>query len=493
MLISGTEKLKRMRDGRVVYIGSRRVDDVTNHPAFAGGAKVVAELYDRKSSMEYANDLTYEEDGARHSIWWLRPRRRDDLSHRMRGSKALADMTFGFFGRSPDHIGSLVTGLAMRPGLLEGLRKGCGDNLIRYYERVRDEDIYLTYAVTPPSGLRSTEATPAAKPTHPSLRVVREQVDGVVISGMKMLATAAVYADDMWIGNLQPLDESRLAESITCAIPIATKGLSLWARQPYALNVRDPLDYPVSYRFDESDCVLVCEEVMVPWERVFLHNNAVNSRAIYLETPANCLANHQSNCRFWAKMSLIVGLASRTCMVNGVDKIPAVREQLGRLAALEATIGGLVHGQVDDFETWPEGYAIPNRRMMYAALNWCQEHHTEIIDALRTLMGGVPLQMPADNSVLDDPALKDVFERWWGTPAIEANDRMKLYKLGWDITGSEFAGRHQLYEKFYAGHSALVRASCDREAPWEKFHATVDRALAIASSDSAARKTLARY
>ena len=67
---------------------------------------------------------------------------------------------------------------------------------------------------------------------------------------------------------------------------------------------------------------------------VFLHNNAVNSRAIYLETPANCLANHQSNCRFWAKMSLIVGLASRTCMVNGVDKIPAVREQLGRLAAL---------------------------------------------------------------------------------------------------------------------------------------------------------------
>ena len=73
-----------------------------------------------------------------------------------------------------------------------------------------------------------------------------------------------------------------MAESITCAIPIATKGLSLWARQPYALNVRDPLDYPVSYRFDESDCVLVCEEVKVPADRIFLHNNAAKSRAIYL-------------------------------------------------------------------------------------------------------------------------------------------------------------------------------------------------------------------
>jgi len=484
MLVSGSEKLRRMKDGRAVYIGSERVHDVTTHPAFAGAARSVAHFYDLKASDSYRSDLTYEEDGQHHSIWWLRPQTRDDLSHRMRGHKALADMSFGFFGRSPDHIGSLVTGLAMNSGVLEDARGGCGVNLMRYYENVRNEDKYLTYAVTPPSGLRSTEATPNAKQSHPSLRVVREDSDGVVISGMKMLATAAIFADDIWIGNLQPLDASRLAESITCALPIATPGLSLWAREPYARTVRDPLDYPLSYRFDETDCVLVCEEVKVPWEQIFLHNNATKSRAIYLETPANCLANHQSNCRFWAKMSLIVGLASRTCAVNGVDGIPGVREQLGRLAALEATIGGLVHGQIDAFERWPEGYVIPNRRMMYAALNWCQEHHTDIIDMLRTLMGGVPLQMPADSTVLDNPALKDVFDRWWGTPAISANERMKLYKLGWDITGSEFAGRHQLYEKFYAGHSALVRASCDREAPWADFHATVDRALKTASDDS---------
>ena len=486
MLISGAEKLARMRDGRNVYIGAERVADVTTHKAFAGGARAVAGFYDRKREGDLAETLSYQEDGARHSIWWLRPRTREDLAHRMRGSKALADLSFGFFGRSPDHIGSLVTGLAMDPDVLERLRPGCGDNLMAYYRQARDQDTYLTYAVTPPSGLRSAEATPGARLTHPSLRVLREEADGVVISGMKMLATAAVYADDMWIGNLQPLDDSRLAESITCAIPIATPGLSLWARQPYAAHVHDPLDYPVSYRFDESDCVLVCREVKVPWNRVFLHDNAAKSRAIYLETPANCLANHQSNCRFWAKMALIVGLASRTCAVNAVDRIPAVREQLGRLAALEATIAALVHGQIDAHEAWPAGYVTPNRRMMYAALNWCQEHHTEIIDTLRTLMGGVPLQMPADSTVLDAPALREVFEEWWSTPAIDAAERMKLYKLGWDITGSEFAGRHQLYEKFYAGHSALVRGSCDREAPWADFHATVDRALTSAAADSQA-------
>jgi 4-hydroxyphenylacetate 3-monooxygenase len=114
---------------------------------------------------------------------------------------------------------------------------------------------------------------------------------------------------------------------------------------------------------------------------------------------------------------------------------------------------------------------------MYATLNWCQEHHTEIIDLIRTFLGGVPLQMPASIDLLGDPALRDCFDRWWSTPTIDSRRRLKLYKLSWDLTGSEFAGRHQLYEKFYAGSPLLVRASCDREAPWAKFHAIVDGLL----------------
>jgi 4-hydroxyphenylacetate 3-monooxygenase len=116
--------------------------------------------------------------------------------------------------------------------------------------------------------------------------------------------------------------------------------------------------------------------------------------------------------------------------------------------------------------------------MVYAALNWCQEHHTEIIDALRTLAGAAPLQMPASVDLFADPGLKDRFERWWGTASMPAMARYKLYKLVWDLIGSEFAGRHMLYEKFYAGNSIIVRNQSDREAPWDRFHDIVDRLLA---------------
>lgn len=477
MLLTGKEKLERMRDGRVVYIGSERVGDVTTHPAFRNGARTVAALYDMTADPANRDLLTFEEDGDRYALYWKQCRTREELARRMAALKALADATFGLMGRSPDHVAGMVTGLAMKPSVLEDLHAGFGNNIVRYYREARTNDLHLCFAVIPPTGKRDQAIFPGQERDDPALRVVDEDDEGVYLSGMKMLATGGVFADEVWVGNLTPIDDKFKAESITCALPLNTEGVTLWSRQPYARNVDYELDYPLSYRFDETDSVLVCERVKVPWERVFLHNNGFMSRGIYVETPSNCYANHQSNVRFWAKMELIVGLASQICHANGIDKIPAVRELLGRLAALEATAGGLVNGQIEAWEAWPEGYATPNRRIMYAALNWCQEHHSEIVDILRTLVGGTPLQMPASVDVLADPELKKLFERWWATPSMDATRRMKLYKLVWDLVGSEFAGRHQLYEKFYAGNSIVVRNQSDREAPWETFHGIVERAL----------------
>jgi 4-hydroxyphenylacetate 3-monooxygenase len=54
---------------------------------------------------------------------------------------------------------------------------------------------------------------------------------------------------------------------------------------------------------------------------------------------------------------------------------------------------------------------------------------------------------------------------------------MKLFKLAWDMTGSEFAGRHLQYEKFYAGASFIIRNHSYRETPWPEFNALVDKAM----------------
>jgi 4-hydroxyphenylacetate 3-monooxygenase len=177
-------------------------------------------------------------------------------------------------------------------------------------------------------------------------------------------------------------------------------------------------------------------------------------------------------------MQLIVGLASKIAQASGAHEVPAVREVLGRFCALEAALGGMIAGQIQDAEAWPKDYLTFNRRYMYAALNWCTESHSQIIDALRELCGGGIFQMPADITVMHDPKLRQQFETYWQTPQLGAVERMKLYKLAWDLIGSEFAGRHLQYEKFYAGASFIVRNHNFREAPWDGYHKVVEDLMA---------------
>jgi 4-hydroxyphenylacetate 3-monooxygenase len=86
--------------------------------------------------------------------------------------------------------------------------------------------------------------------------------------------------------------------------------------------------------------------------------------------------------------------------------------------------------------------------------------------------------MPADISVMDDPELAKQFSTYWQTPQADAVTRMKLFKLAWDMVGSEFAGRHLQYEKFYAGASFIIRNHSYRETDWAEFNKLVDDLMA---------------
>ena len=140
--------------------------------------------------------------------------------------------------------------------------------------------------VLPPQAARDPEYYERQNLPIPSLQVVREEDDGIVISGMKMLATGGVLANEIWIGNLIPLASSQTKQAVTCAVPVNIPGLTLWSRQPLELNAANEFDSPLSWRFDETDSMVMCEDVKVPWERVFvmddpgpftqhLHPNAV--------------------------------------------------------------------------------------------------------------------------------------------------------------------------------------------------------------------------
>jgi 4-hydroxyphenylacetate 3-monooxygenase len=473
MLRSGADYVASLRDGRRVYLGRECVTDVTVHPAFREAVQSMARFYDFKAAPENRDVHSFEADGERHSVYFLQARDRDGLMKRTMSHKALADLSYGLFGRSPDYVASLVTGMAIKPDVF-GAYAG---NLERYYRFMRGRDLFAAHAVIPPQAARDPKFYLRQNKAAPSCRVVREDDDGVVIAGMKMLATGAVLADEIWIGNILPLSPEAKAEAITVAVACNAPGLTLWSRKGLPRDATSHFDNPLTWQFDETDSMVLFDDVKIPWERVFVHNEPTLSRELYIKTPSHVYANHQANVRFWSKMQLIVGLASRVSQANGAADIPAVRDLLGRFATMEAQIAGMIMGQIMAAETWGN-YCAYNRRYMYGAMNWCADHYASIIENLRELSGGGPLQMPADISVMEEPALAATFEALWDTPQMGAVARMKLFKLVWDLVGSEFAGRHLQYERFFGGATFIQRANSYREAPWGMFDGIVDDLMA---------------
>lgn len=478
MLRTGEQYLESIRDGRVVYVGKERVDDVTTHPAFANAAKMYAAMYDLKNAPETRDALTFEEDGERYSAYFLKPRNRADLEQRTRAHRTIAAFSHGLLGRSPDHVASSITGLSMGSAVFDRGGADFAKNIDAYYHHARDNDLYLAYAILPPQGARKPDLYQSEDKSPPTLRVTAEDDDGVVLNGMKMLATGAAYANELWIGNIIPLAPSQVKESITCAVPTNAPGLTLWSRKPLTADGGIEFNNPLAHRFDESDSMVVFDDVRVPWEHVFVHDDPALSRDIYVETPAHFMSNHQSNVRFSAKLRLLIGLASKITKSNGAHEIPAVREVLGELASMEAAYAGIIDGQLHAMEETANGYVHVNRRYMYAAINYAVENYAKICDQIRTLMGGGVFQMPASIDVVEDETLRDVFETYWSTGDETAVERMKLFKLAWDMLGSEFAMRHDQYEKFYVGQRFIVRNYNVQHTPWEELEGLVDGIMA---------------
>lgn len=477
MLRTGAEYLESLRDGRQVLLGKERIADVTTHSAFRNAAHSFARIYDRKREADNLEVMSYAENGERYSAWYLLPKSKEDLRQRSEAHRRVAAWSYGLLGRAMDHVSSFVSGMRMMPDMFEAGRDGCGENIINYYEYLRDRDLFACYLVITPQGARDPEIYKRNTNRTSALQVVGEDDAGVILSGVKMLGTSAVFSDEAWIGNILPLAPEQKALAITCAVKMNTPGLSVWVRKSYEQAAVSQVDNYFSSQFDETDAVLVFDRVHVPWERVFVMDDEQLSREIYFKTPAHMMGNHQAMMRFSEKLKLLCAVSHRATELSAVGHLPGVQQTLGKLMAAEAGLLAMIAGQVECPESMAPGFVNVNQRFLYAALHWCSNNYASLAEQVRELLSAGPFQIPADISVFDDEALTAAFLENWATPGAGPVDRYKFVKMAWDLLGSDFASRHTQYERFYGGPPFINDMYNYRCAPWAERDSLIDEIL----------------
>jgi len=472
MLRSGKDYLASLRDGRRIRLGKELVTDVTTHPAFRNTAQSFARIYDLKRSPENLEAMSYQENGEACSAWFQPPRSKDDLRHRAEAHRRVAQWSCGLMGRSMDHVPSFIAGMSMKPELFDANRVGFGQNVIDYLDYLRKGDLFACYLVLTPQTSRGV-----AGPAKANFRIVGEYEGGIIVSGQKMLGTSAVFSDEAWIGSMIPLGPDQVEEAVTFAVPINAPGVELWVRKSFEMNATSRIDNYFSSQFDESDAVMIFNDVKVPWNRVFCYRDVPLMRDMYFKTPAHVLGNHQSNWRFSEKLKLINGIAHQAADYGHLLGVPAIQQTLGRLAAGEATLLGLLAAQIDQCQELPSGHVHVNNRYLYAGLQWCAHNYHQIAEEVRLLLGAGPFMMPADDSILEEGGAHDVFEENWKLPTVSASERYRFVRMAWDLLASDFAGRHQQYERFYGGPPHIMDLYSFWHAPWAERRESVRNIL----------------
>ncbi len=486
----GEEYLAGLRDTREVWFAGERVRDVVAHPLLGRAARTLAELYDLQWDPAHQAQLTYPSPttGDPVSLSFIQPRSIDDLVRRRVMFKTWADQSGGLLGRTPDFLNAFLAGFATSADYFARNGPEYAERVVAYYTWCRERDLCATHALLDPQSNRARTQTEQPDPTVP-LHIVGESAEGLVLSGARSLATLAPYADELLVypapSRIQGTDAPRYAFAF--AIPVATPGLRFICRQSFD-QAGPAADSPLASRFEEMDALAVFHEVVVPWERVFLKGDPALCNGLFRETLVFHHGAHQFTVKNLAKAEFVLGVASLVAEAIGRTELPIYQQLLGEIVDVVQVLRSLIRAAEADAVVDANGYYTPNPDVMATSRTYFPRIYPRLIEILQ-LVGSSGLVTTPTEADLAAPELAADIEKYYRGATELGHERVRLFRLAWDLACSSFAGRQVLYERFFAGDPYLLQAarfnSHDRTAAVERVRSFLARLGEEAASEQA--------
>jgi 4-hydroxyphenylacetate 3-monooxygenase len=466
-LSSGAAYLGRLRDGREVWIDGERVADVTAHPYLRRGAATLARLFDRQCAPDTLDRLTYDADGERYALAFSTPRSVDDVVRRGAAMYDWAVWTGGMMGRTPDYLSASFMALAAAADFFAADRPEFAVNIRNYFDYIRRNDLVLTHTLVNPSYNRALTSQGLAS-EEVALRVVRETDAGVVVRGARLLATLGPLSDEIAVfpSTVLKADASSRAYAFAFAIPNATPGVRYVCRDSY--DTGKPLfDAPLAGRFEEMDCVVIFDDVLVPWERLFLLGNPSLCNEAYATTNAVVHMMHQVACKNVAKAEFIVGLLCAMCRASERDKDIAAQQAIAEAMWIAESMRAFRFSAEQQAAPDRWGVHVPLRRPLDTARNLFPRMYPRLIEIVQQLGSSSLMATPSAADFASE--LGPDLEKYFALVNLESRDRVALFRLAHDVAVSGFGSRQVLYERFFFGPPALMASAYFRLYDKEPF------------------------
>jgi 4-hydroxyphenylacetate 3-monooxygenase oxygenase component len=453
--MTGDRYIESLKDGREVWLDGERVADVTRHPAFRGFVHELARVYDLQHTDEYRDQMTFvsPETGNRVSLSWLIPQSKEDLKRKRRNSEIWNEQTWGQLGRSPDILAPYITSLVQRRDSLSSVKNphcDFGENVVNYSRYCMENDLFLTHALGDPQVDRSeqpqNEQRQVPEDEEVGLHVVQETSEGVILRGGKQLATAAVFSHETYV-SLSATFMRRADPRFVLAfsIPTNSPGLKILCREPISWW-HGSWGHPL-HMLDEQDCMLFFENVLVPWDRLFMLYDSAPMQQFYVQGSLNFLG-WANLCRVHARMRLMTAVATLIAEAIGVIEFREVAAKLGEMATYCEMWRHAMEGVENEALMLEDGsWSLGPNMGMHV---WFAQTSQRMTQLLREICGSGIIMQPSEND-LASPELRPYLDKYMRGRDVDVAYKSRLFRMAHELAASSFGMRQEIYEYWHGG------------------------------------------
>ncbi|WP_338781166.1 4-hydroxyphenylacetate 3-monooxygenase, oxygenase component [Metabacillus sp. FJAT-52054] len=478
---TGKQYIERVDKAQAeIWIDGEQVKgSISEHPAFKGVMKSQAELYDMQHDSEKKDYMTYvsPSSGERVGTSFMKPSTKEELVMRRRMMQEWARYNGGMMGRSPDYINAGLMAYGAASEMFGSQDPMYAKNMQNYYEYARENDLSLTHTLIQPQVNRGVNASQLHDPFI-AARIKEKTPDGVVIKGARLLATQGGITDEIMVfpSTLLKQTEEENPYAYAFCIPNNTPGLKFICRESFDYG-KTSFDHPLGSRFEEMDTIVVFDDVVVPWDRVFSLGDVSVCNQAYNESSAVVHMTHQVVAKNIAKTEFVLGILQLMAETINIGQYQHIQEKISEVIIALETMKAYVTASEANAKPDRWGTMTPDFAPLNAARNYFPKIYPRFTEIMQLMGASGLMALPSQADF--QSAIRPDLDKYLQSATGDAESRVKLYRLAWDVCMSSFGSRQTLYERFFFGDPVRMASALytgyDKQEHVDRVKAFLDR------------------
>ena len=474
MIRTPDQYIESLRDGRIIYLNGERIPDITKHPHMKGAINHRAESYALANDPKWQDLITMEEDGERVMFLWKQPKTAEDLLRRRDLYIKAMRLGGGISGMGPD---ALAAAGVVAARMDKQLGTHYTDALEDYRKHLKKTDPAITGAITDVKGNRSLR--PSAQEQHQDfyVRVVDRQKDGIIVRGAKMHISDTPGANEIIVSPCRAHREEDKDYAVVFATPLNAKGIKLLTSPRWYEETDEEAswNWPISGQHGGvSECMIVFDDVFVPWNRVFMCGEWQFSRDI--AWTFGVFHRLFGTCHKVISTEATAGAAALMAEYNGIDKYPHIQEKLAWLAMHAEIVDTMARAACEHPDFFSDiGLAAPNMMLCNIAKFMFANDQFETSKLLCDITGGLVSTVYSYGDWMNAEE-RPILEKFLaGKSGVPTEHRLRVIRMAKDLSDH----CHDNIAIHGEGSLASQKMALYAGADWERYKAAAKRICSI--------------